>query len=105
MPNGRCKTAECAESQAQIVVRVFDCCAALTRTACRAGKFLDFDKVDPVVKKALKGVPKAPQKLMERKMPTLFALMWSRAVKVSLDTRRNARISGDLLLGQPIQLM
>ncbi len=52
MPNGWCKTAEWAELQAQIVVRVFDCCAALTRTACRAGKFFDFDKVDPVVKKA-----------------------------------------------------
>jgi hypothetical protein len=45
--------------------------ARLKRIGFEAGKSFDLDKVDPVVKKALEVVPRAAQRLMEWKIPTL----------------------------------
>ena len=45
--------------------------ARLKSIGFELGKSFDLEKADPVVKKALEGVPKAAQKLMEWKVPTL----------------------------------
>jgi hypothetical protein len=45
--------------------------ARMKRIGIEPGKSFDLDKADPVVKKALQGVPKVAQKLMEWKIPTL----------------------------------
>ena len=45
--------------------------ARMKRIGIEPGQSFDIDKADPVVKKALKAVPKIAQKLMEWKVPTL----------------------------------
>jgi hypothetical protein len=45
--------------------------ARMKRIGIEPGKSFDLDKADPVVKRALEGAPKAAQKLMEWKIPTL----------------------------------
>ena len=45
--------------------------ARMKRIGIEPGQSFDIDKADPVVKKALKAVPKIAQKLMEWKIPTL----------------------------------
>ena len=45
--------------------------ARLKSIGFELGKSFDLEKADPIVKKALEGVPKAAQKLMEWKIPTL----------------------------------
>jgi hypothetical protein len=45
--------------------------ARLKSIGFELGKSFDLEKADPVVKKALEGVPRAAQKLMEWKVPTL----------------------------------
>ena len=53
--------------------------ARLKRIGFEAGKTFDLDKADPVVKKALEAVPRAAQRLMEWKIPTLARVVngWS----------------------------
>jgi hypothetical protein len=53
--------------------------ARLKRIGFEAGKSFDLDKADPVVKKALEAVPRAAQRLMEWKIPTLARVVngWS----------------------------
>src|ERR1700719_3507812 len=45
--------------------------AQMKRIGIEPGKSFDFDKLDPVVKKALESVPEAAQQLMQWKIPTL----------------------------------
>jgi hypothetical protein len=53
--------------------------ARMKRIGIEPGKSFDLDNADPVVKKALEGVPKAAQKLMAWKIPTLARVVsgWS----------------------------
>jgi hypothetical protein len=53
--------------------------ARLKRIGFEAGKTFDLDKADPVVKKALEVAPRAAQRLMEWKIPTLARVVngWS----------------------------
>jgi hypothetical protein len=53
--------------------------AQMKRIGIEPGKSLDFDKLDPVVKKALEGAPGEAQQLMEWKMATLARVVngWS----------------------------
>ncbi len=53
--------------------------ARIKRIGIEPGKSFDFDKADPVVQKALEGVPKAALRLMEWKIPTLARVVngWS----------------------------
>jgi hypothetical protein len=53
--------------------------ARMKRIGIEPGKSFDLDKADPVVKKALEGVPNAALKLMEWKIPTLARVVngWS----------------------------
>jgi hypothetical protein len=53
--------------------------ARLKRIGFETGKSFDLDKADPVVKKALEVVPRAAQRLMEWKIPTLARVVngWS----------------------------
>jgi hypothetical protein len=53
--------------------------ARMKRIGIEPGKSFDLDQVNPVVKKALEDVPKAAQKLMEWKIPTLARVVngWS----------------------------
>ena len=53
--------------------------ARMKRIGIEPGKSFDIDKADPVVKEGLEGVPKAAQKLMEWKVPTLARVVngWS----------------------------
>jgi hypothetical protein len=45
--------------------------ARMKRIGIEPGKSFNIDNADPVLKNALEGVPKAAQKLMEWKIPTL----------------------------------
>jgi hypothetical protein len=53
--------------------------ARLKRIGFEVGKTFDLDKADPVVKKALEAAPRAAQRLMEWKIPTLARVVngWS----------------------------
>src|SRR6266436_4048969 len=53
--------------------------AQMKRIGIEPGKSFDLDKADPAVKKALESAPKAAQKLMEWKIPTLARVVngWS----------------------------
>src|SRR5580700_9370613 len=53
--------------------------ARMKRIGIEPGKSFDLENADPVVKKALDGVPKAAQKLMEWKIPSLARVVngWS----------------------------
>jgi hypothetical protein len=53
--------------------------ARMKRIGIEPGKSFDLDKADPAVQKALEGAPKAAQKLMEWKIPTLARVVngWS----------------------------
>jgi hypothetical protein len=53
--------------------------ARMKRVGIEPGKSFDFDRADPVVKKALEGAPQTAQRLMEWKVPTLTRIVngWS----------------------------
>ena len=53
--------------------------AQMKKIGIEPGKSLDFDKLDPVVKKALESAPEAAQQLMQWKIPTVARMVngWS----------------------------